>query len=470
MPYNPFRYPKHFQLDDYTEAGWDEIDAKLYLDAIQQSFELPNAVMDLRVPYALQSSEDKRGFFRAYVHHFNEFYRRVRSAVSDEEEMNVMETVIADLHEEIQEWIDTHDVRVPSSPTYWTGEIEEIYRRSMGIPLRAEPKVTNEVPIAVAISVLSVGAVLIIASGIYVMRTRKHSIFKLIKGLFNPVVASIFELTMIVFDVSGDVLAFVLVVRKDETVGDAFKITYGGICAFALGMSLIAIVVSVVRIKQELALVKEKSDETKEQKPHRSSSTKTESMRRLDSVEEEDKEEEEEASLPPSAATLLPSGSGTDESHHPIPDLEQHSTMSSLLNENRSFLPTSSIPHCDESASAEEEKEPPREGKLERRKSSFSGFIIGLHKDDDKDKAETQLVFAESFVNLLLLVFEDFPMAIMNMIYIMHFSGGNVSFSALYMMSFAGGLILLGFKFSKLREVEAIEETVDRTMSFMSIR
>lgn len=153
MPYNPFRFPKHFQLDDYIEAGWDEVDAKLYLDAIQQSFELPNSVMDLRVPYALESSEDKRGFFRAYVHHFNEFYRRTQNATNDEEEMDdVMESVISDLDQEILDWITTHDIRVPSSPTYWTGEIEEVYRRSFGIPLRAEPEVENEVPVSVAIS------------------------------------------------------------------------------------------------------------------------------------------------------------------------------------------------------------------------------------------------------------------------------------------------------------------------------
>ena len=152
MPYNPFRFPKHFQLDDYIEAGWDEVDAKLYLDAIQQSFELPNSVMDLRVPYALESSEDKRGFFRAYVHHFNELYRHTQNATSDDEAMYVMEAVIADLDQEIHDWITTHDIRVPSSPTYWTGEIEEVYRRSFGIPLRAEPMVENEVPVSVAIS------------------------------------------------------------------------------------------------------------------------------------------------------------------------------------------------------------------------------------------------------------------------------------------------------------------------------
>lgn len=152
MPYNPFRFPKHFQLDDYIQAGWDEVDAKLYLDAIQQSFELSNSVMDLRVPYALESSEEKRGFFRAYVHHFNEFYRRTQNATSDEEKMDVMEAVIADLDQEIKDWITTHDIRVPSSPTYWTGEIEEVYRRGFGIPLRAEPKVENEVPVSVAIS------------------------------------------------------------------------------------------------------------------------------------------------------------------------------------------------------------------------------------------------------------------------------------------------------------------------------
>ncbi len=55
------------------------------------------------------------------------------------------------------------------------------------------------------------------------------------------------------------------------------------------------------------------------------------------------------------------------------------------------------------------------------------------------------------------------------MIYIMHFSGGNVKFSVIYMLSFAGGLVLLGFKFSKLREVEAIEGVVDRSLLLMGV-
>ena len=62
-------------------------------------------------------------------------------------------------------------------------------------------------------------------------------------------------------------------------------------------------------------------------------------------------------------------------------------------------------------------------------------------------------------------------MAIMNMIFIMHFSGGTVKFSVIYMLSFAGGLVLLGFKFSKLREVEAIiEGVVDRSLLLMGVR
>lgn len=66
---------------------------------------------------------------------------------------------------------------------------------------------------------------------------------------------------MLIFDISGDVLAFVLVVRKDENIGDAFKITYGGFVAFALGISLIAIVVSITRIRHELGLIKKKPDQ-----------------------------------------------------------------------------------------------------------------------------------------------------------------------------------------------------------------
>ena len=61
-------------------------------------------------------------------------------------------------------------------------------------------------------------------------------------------------------------------------------------------------------------------------------------------------------------------------------------------------------------------------------------------------------------------------MAIMNMFFIMHFSGGTVKFSVIYMLSFAGGLVLLGFKFSKLREVEAIESVVDRSLLLMGVR
>ena len=61
-------------------------------------------------------------------------------------------------------------------------------------------------------------------------------------------------------------------------------------------------------------------------------------------------------------------------------------------------------------------------------------------------------------------------MAIMNMIFIMHFNGGTVKFSVIYMLSFAGGLVLLGFKFSKLREVEALTSTLDRSLLLMGVR
>ena len=56
----------------------------------------------------------------------------------------------------------------------------------------------------------------------------------------------------------------------------------------------------------------------------------------------------------------------------------------------------------------DEKKEPK---KLQRRRSSFSDFVIGLNKDDGKDEEEKKLEFAEAFTNLLLLLFEDFPVS-----------------------------------------------------------
>ena len=41
--------------------------------------------------------------------------------------------------------------------------------------------------------------------------------------------------------------------------------TYGGFVAFALGISLIAIVVSIARIRRELGLIKKKPDQTNEE-------------------------------------------------------------------------------------------------------------------------------------------------------------------------------------------------------------
>ena len=441
MPYNPFRYPKHFQVDDYIQAGWDKVDAELYLDAIQRSFELPNSVMDLRVPYALESSEDKRGFFRAYVHHFNEFYRRAQNATSDEEEMDVMEAVIADLDKEIQDWITTHDIKVPSSPTYWTGEIEEIYRRGFGIPLRAEPKVENEVPVAVAISVLSVGAVLIILSGVYVMRSKRHSVFKFIKGLFNPITSSFFELTMLIFDISGDVLAFVLVVRKDANVDDAFKITYGGFVAFALGISLIAIVVSIARIRRELGLIKKKPDQTNEEdsvdkiKTFRTASyNKSMSYSSSSLAAPPSSKQEEGHQMSICAAKAIKELSEVNESGDEVmsEDGSSYEEFLKVINTTGGEAPQELKPDDDQGESPveeekkidttqgvespvevaekflDEEKEPK---KLQRRRSSFSDFVIGLNKDDGKDEEEKKLEFAEAFTNLLLLLFEDFPVS-----------------------------------------------------------
>ena len=44
---------------------------------------------------------------------------------------------------------------------------------------------------------------------------------------------------------------------------------------------------------------------------------------------------------------------------------------------------------------------------------------------------------------------------------------GKVEFTVLYMLSFAGGLLLLGFKISKLREIDSFGDKIDLALSFM---
>lgn len=399
MPYNPFRSPKHFQLDEYIDAGWNNVDAQLYLEAIQKSLKNPNAVMDLRVPYALQSSEDTRGFFRAYVHQFNELYRQMNEATDKESKNAVVESTITALHNEIQEWITRHDIRIESSDHYWTGEIENIYRRSMSLPLRAAPPKNRGVPSSIAYSILGVGAIVIMGSGFYVMKTQQSNIFSALSGIINPIAASCFEVTMIIFDVTGDCLSFLLVVRKDETVNYGFKLVYGVFVALSLGASLISIIVGLIRIRKELGWFK-KSERAKRE-------------------EEESKEEEEKKS--------------TEE-----------------LNQNSQKIVRSSSKRFQRQAS---------------QASSFSESIrnvISLKGD-----AKTQLEFAEAFMNLLLLFVEDLPMGIMNIVYIMAIRDGKVEFTVLYMLSFAGGLLLLGFKISKLREIDSFGDKIDLALSFM---
>ncbi len=252
----------------------------------------------------------------------------------------------------------------------------------------------------VAISVLSVGAVLITLSGVYVMRSKRHSVFKLIKGLFNPISSSFFELTLLVFDISGDVLAFVLVVRKDENIGDAFKITYGGFVAFALGISLIAIVVSIARIRHELGLIKKKPDQTNNEdfdnqvKTFRTAS----SSAFKDSMSYPAKEFSGAIEIANTTGGEVPQELSTSDTQgdSPVEEEEKIDTIEvgSPVEVDEKFM--------------DEEKEPK---KLLRRRSSLSDFVIGLNKDDGKNEEEKKLEFAEAFTNLLLLLFEDFPVS-----------------------------------------------------------
>ena len=130
IPYNPYRDPDHFHLDEYVQAGWDTEDATLYLQAVRGGMENPNAAIDLRLPYVLQGREkDQRGFFRSYIAWFQEYYFETKT----------LEQVITGLDEEIREWLLLHDTAVPSVESPWTGSMEMIYRQSMSLPLRPKP-------------------------------------------------------------------------------------------------------------------------------------------------------------------------------------------------------------------------------------------------------------------------------------------------------------------------------------------
>lgn len=254
---------------------------------------------------------------------------------------------------------------------------------------------------AIAISVLSVGAVLITLSGVYVMRSKRHSVFKFIKGLFNPISSAFFELTMLVFDISGDVLAFVLVVRKDENISDAFKITYGGFVAFALGISLIAIVVSIARIRRELGLVKKKPDQSNNEdfdnqiKTFHTASSSTFKDSRRSTIESANTTG---GDAPQELSTSDTQGDSPVEEEEKIDTIE----VGSPVEMDDKFTDDKFMG---------DEKEPK---KLLRKKSSLSDFVIGLNKDDGKNEEEKKLVFAEAFTNLLSLLFEDFPVSRVN--------------------------------------------------------
>lgn len=106
--------------------------------------------------------------------------------------------------------------------------------------------------------------------------------------------------------------------------------------------------------------------------------------------------------------------------------------------------------------------------RLHRKASQSSTFSESIRNVISlKGDAKTQLEFAEAFMNLLLLFVEDLPMAILNIVYIMAVRDGKADFTVLYMLSFAGGLLLLGFKISKLREIDSFGDKVDLALSFV---
>merc|ERR1712157_94052 len=90
----------------------------------------------------------------------------------------------------------------------------------------------------------------------------------------------------------------------------------------------------------------------------------------------------------------------------------------------------------------------------EERTSSVVKFI---HMDPNT------LESAEVFANILLLLFEDIPMAILNILYIMNEKAGKVEFTPLYLVSFISGLILLGVKLNNLGNIKKLGDVGGKT-------
>ena len=133
MVYNPYRYPDHFVVDRYVEAGWDRTDATQYLDAIMKSLNGLNPVMDLRTQHTRAGGA---GYFELYVTRFMEYYQAMEEEGADEEA--ILEDTIKALDSDLRGWIATHD-NTTESGLHWIGSVEKIYRESLNLPRRSEP-------------------------------------------------------------------------------------------------------------------------------------------------------------------------------------------------------------------------------------------------------------------------------------------------------------------------------------------
>ena len=214
--------------------------------------------------------------------------------------------------------------------------------------------------------------------------------------------------------------------------------TYGGFVAFALGISLIAIVVSIARIRRELGLIKKKPDQTSDEdsvdkiKTFRTASYNQSMSYSSSSIAAPKSSEQEEGhQMSICAAKAIKELAQANESGDEVMSSEGYEEFLKFINTTGGEAPQELKPDDAQGESPveeekkidttqgespvevaekflDEEKEPK---KAQRRRSSFSDFVIGLNKDDGKDEEEKKLEFAEAFTNLLLLLFEDFPVS-----------------------------------------------------------
>jgi len=162
---NPFRH-RHFNVTWFVQGGWDSSDATAYLNGLQQSLLSDHVFTDLRVPAARDAQIAIVECFQRYLG----IFQNVTTAISVEEAARCADRIFRQT--------------LAAKGLTWT-KIEEIHRKSLGMPPLMEPESlnvesSNVVSIVVPIAVIFAGLVSVLFGYIkyqaWKLRTRTRDI------------------------------------------------------------------------------------------------------------------------------------------------------------------------------------------------------------------------------------------------------------------------------------------------------